>query len=137
MARDRYLSEAVVRLRTGEWIAWAREGTPTGPWRRLPAEAWNVLGVPRDMNGWPRRDDVWHGCVQVRGSDLRYYGVVVCPATRRRPPSVAAVRAAVRAAEAEQAKPLTLRQAEDIACQMGASRELGRAAHRQLRRPGR
>ncbi len=131
---DRYANDGIARLQAGNWIAWGREGTPTGPWRRLPPEAWSVFAYPLDRLGQPRRDAIWLGCVRVQGSDLHYYGIVVWRATTQpRRPSIAAVRSALAAADAETGRPLTTRDAENIAVGMGATRDQGREALRHLR----
>ena len=59
------------RLASGEWLAWGREGSPVGPWRLLPADAWRYFRF--------RRGDV----VEVPGPPpIRFYGVRVAPAKR-------------------------------------------------------
>lgn len=50
LAESRRLVAAVYsrfseRLRTGELVAWAREGSPLAPWREIPSTAWASLDV--------------------------------------------------------------------------------------------
>jgi hypothetical protein len=76
-SRERQRTENAVtaygfaQLRAGAWVAWGREGSPVGPWRLLPADAWRYFRF--------RGGDV----VEVRGpSPIRFYGVRVAPAKR-------------------------------------------------------
>jgi hypothetical protein len=62
------------KLRSGELIAWAREGSPLAPWREIPASAWSAL----------RLDDVAKGTVKGPGTAL--FDVRVGPRVANRAP---------------------------------------------------
>lgn len=117
------------RLRAGEWIAWAREGSPTAPWQRLPAEAWVVLRPPERRRELRHGGDVWADwIITAEGVPLRWYSAVVDPPVRR-PPSRAALAAALEQAHAEKGGSLTQDEAEAIGRRLGASRKHARELH--------
>lgn len=131
----RILEHGLARLRAGEWIAWGREGSPTSPLRRLPAEAWELMGIPAQRrHALYNGADIWAGgVVKVANSPIVYYAVVVCPAaTQARRPSRATVRVALAQAQTKKGKPLTQDQAVTIGLGLGASRAEARAIHAEM-----
>jgi hypothetical protein len=70
------------RLRTGEWLAWGREGSPVEPYRRLPADAWKYLEIDIITNvvsfSAPSRQFFIDNCpIAVPGPTARFFNVVV------------------------------------------------------------
>jgi hypothetical protein len=41
----------IEKLESGDLTAWAREGSPLGPWREIPAAAWSALQIDVPVNG--------------------------------------------------------------------------------------
>jgi hypothetical protein len=136
---QRLIEHGLGQLRAGAWSAWGREGSPAAPLRRLPAEAWAVLRVPGDW--WVaigRGENILAGSVvEVQGSPLRFFGVIVSAAAVQRRTPLAAVRLALLTAETEKGKSLTLREADAIAHKKHFSRAQARRALEELRRGGR
>jgi len=42
-ARADVIEDFRSKLKSGELLAWAREGSPLGPWREIPTDSWNVF----------------------------------------------------------------------------------------------
>jgi len=38
-------SDLFSKLRSGDLVAWARDGSPNGPWREIPSDSWTTLSV--------------------------------------------------------------------------------------------
>jgi hypothetical protein len=56
-------------LRAGRLVAWAREGSPVAPLRRIPADAWASLRLEHVAEG------------RARGHGVNLFGIHVAPAT--------------------------------------------------------
>lgn len=73
-SREKLRRSFVARLSAGELVGRAREASPLGPWREVPADAWTALRV----ESWKT------GRLTVPGTDYRLFSaeVAACPMPR-------------------------------------------------------
>ena len=68
-ARADVISDFQSKLRSGELLAWAREGSPVGPWKEIPADSWSA---PWSFN-W--RNSIVKGPEEMKLYSLRIYRI--------------------------------------------------------------
>jgi hypothetical protein len=92
-------------LRAGRLIAWAREGSPLAPLRRVPADAWTTLRLVHVTEG------------RAQGPGVTLFGIHVAPAAALQPVAPASVPKAPTAAEPATMAPEHARAGSTIAAE--------------------
>jgi hypothetical protein len=86
-AQDAAGDAFLAMLRAGRLVAWAREGSPLAPLRRIPADAWATLRLVHVEEG------------RAQGPGVKLFGIRVAPAAALQPAASAGEPKAEAAAE--------------------------------------
>jgi hypothetical protein len=104
-AQDAAEAAFITMLRAGRLVAWARQGSPLAPLRRIPADAWATLRLVHVEEG------------RAQGPGATLFGIHVAPAAALQPAAPASVPKAAAAAEPATMAPEHARVASTIAAE--------------------